>query len=248
MTTSHDTGKYKIKAFWGPRGETPEAIADRYIWMIEALLRADPVFTPWFFNDAKKVVPFDQVRATLPALIAKYVERDWMPEEGYRFGGMNSRKSNPRSIGIRGRAGNRLPEIGYSYNTVDLETVSSNICPTDASIVTYDLFRAAMVAIIQAWDVTWCMAYPTDLMDFWPRVAEGKRFRLAWMTYISPEFASLIPPPQDIEVQTGTRGGLLMVATRERFEVTNPGHMAAARAIDAVLAPLNALHWPPDPS
>ena len=246
MTTLHETGKFNINSFWGPREETPEAIANRYVRMVEALVRIDPVFTPWFFVGARKTLPFDQARARLPALIAEYVGKDWVPAQGHRFAGKNSRKFTPRSIDISGRAGNRLPEIGYSYNTVDLETVPSYISPTDASIVTYDLFRAAMVAIIQAWDVEWCMAYPTDLMDFWPRVTEDKRLRLAWMTYISPYFASLIPPPQGIESQIGTRGGVLMVATRERFDVANPEHMEAARAIDAAIAPLNALPWPPE--
>jgi hypothetical protein len=246
MTMPHHIRQYEIMAFWGPREEAPEAIADRYIWMVETLARIDPVFTPWFFVGIRKTLPFDQARAKLPALIAEYVGRDWVPAQGHRFAGKNSRKFTPRSIGIMGRAGNRLPEIGYSYNTVNLETAPSYICPTDASIVTYDLFRAAMVAIIQAWDVEWCMAYPTDLMDFWPRVTEDKRLRLAWMTYISPYFASLIPPPQGIESQIGTRGGVLMVATRERFDVANPEHMEAARAIDAAIAPLNAMPWPPE--
>lgn len=47
MTTSDTTGQYNISSYWGPRGETPEDIAGRYIWMIEALARIDPVFTPW---------------------------------------------------------------------------------------------------------------------------------------------------------------------------------------------------------
>jgi hypothetical protein len=38
-----------------------------------------------------------------------------------------------------------------------------------------------------------------------------------------------------------------MVATRERFDVANTDHMAAARAINTAMAPLNALPWPPDP-
>ncbi len=45
----------------------------------------------------------------------------------------------------RYRAGSSLPRIGYS-NSVNLETVPSDIHPTDASIVTYDLFRSAMLA------------------------------------------------------------------------------------------------------
>jgi Immunity protein 52 len=38
-------------------------------------------------------------------------------------------------------------------------------------------------------------------------------------------------------------GGLLMSATTETFDVENPAHMAAARAIGAAIAPLNDLPW-----
>ena len=150
------------------------------------------------------------------------------------------------SINLMGHAGSSLPPIGYD-NSISLETVPLNIHPTDASIVTYDLFRSAMLAIIEAWEVTWCAAYPTNIMDFWPPVGSGHHFRLAWMTYVSPRFAPLIRPPRGIEAQTVAGGGLLMVATRERFDVANTDHMAAARAINTAMAPLNALPWPPDP-
>ena len=247
MTTSQDTRQFNINSYWGPREETLEAIADRYIRTVEALMRIDPVFTPWIFIGARPTVaPFDQARTKLPELLAKGLAKDWGPAEGYQFGGTNSIGFNRRSISLRCRAGNSMPPRGYN-NSVTLTTVPHNYFPTDASIVTYDLFRSAMLAIIEAWDVTWCAAYPTDIMKFWPPVGSGHHFRLAWMTYVSPRFASLIRPPRGVESQTVAGGGVLRVATRERFDVTNTGHMAAARAIDTAMAPLNALPWPPDP-
>ena len=247
MTTSQHTGQYNIQSYWGPRGETPEVIAARYIKMVESFEKIDPVFTPWFFLGAKDLMPFDQARAKLPALMAKGTDDEWGPAEGYRVGGTNSRKFHPRSLDLSGQAGSRMPPIGYG-NSIHLETVSPRDHPTDATIVTYDIFQGAMMAIIEAWDVTWCAAYPTDLMDFWPHPGSGHHFRLAWMTYVSPRFAPLIRPPQGIETQSTAEGGILMVATRDRFEVTNPAHMAAARAIDDAMAPLNALPWPPETS
>ena len=246
MTTSHDTRQYNIQSYWGPREETPESIANRYIRTVEALARIDPVFTPWWYGGIEgKTIPFDQARTRLPALIAENAGEEWGPREGYPFFGANSLDFNPRSIGLSGHAGSSLPPIGYG-NSVDLGTVPADIQATDASIVTYDLFRSAMLAIIDAWDVTWCASFPTDIMTFWPPVGSGHHFRLAWMTYVSPRFASLIRPPRGIESQAVAGGGVLMVATRERFDVTNTGHMAAARAIDTAMAPLNALPWPPD--
>ena len=247
MTTSHKTGRFNIQSYWGPRGETPEAIANRYIRMVEALARIDPVFTPWWYGDIDgKTIPFDQARIRLPALIAENTGEEWGPRDGYSFFGGNALDFNPRCLSLGGRAGNSLCPIGF-VNSVDLETVPRHDGVVDASIVTYDLFRSAMLAIIGAWDVTWCAAYPANLRDFWPPVGSGHHFKLAWMTYVSPRFASQIRPPRGVESQTVAGGGVLMVATRERFDVTNTGHMAAARAIDTAMAPLNALPWPPDP-
>ena len=69
-------------------------------------------------------------------------------------GGATALKDHPRVIGLRGQAGNSLIPVGLSNNSVDLETAPHGVSPTDAAIVTYDLFRAAMLAIIEAWDVT----------------------------------------------------------------------------------------------
>ena len=77
MTTSHDTRQFNINSYWGPREETLEAIANRYIRMVEALARIDPVFTPWFFVGGGKVTPFEQARTKLPAILAKCVVRNW---------------------------------------------------------------------------------------------------------------------------------------------------------------------------
>jgi hypothetical protein len=246
MTMSHETRQYNIDSFWRPREEAPEAVADRYIRMVEALTLIDPVFTPWWYLGRKKI-PFDQVRAELPTLIAKDVWRQWGPAEGYRFVGSNWPKNTPRSLLLMGNAGNTMAPVGYGNNNVHLHTVSPDICPTDASIVTYDLFRSAMLAIIEAWDVDWCLSYPTDLMRSWPKKRPG-RIRLAWMSYVAPEFAPLVRPSPDIETQTVAGGGILMAATRERFDVTNKSHLKAARAIVTAMAPFNALPWPPGTS
>jgi len=238
-----DIRQFYISSDWGPRRETPEAVANRYGRMVEALARIDPLFTPWWYwgVDAKGI-PFEQARARLPAFIAKDVDAYPGRRDGYWVGGGNALGFSPPCVIISGLVGNSRPPTGL-VNGVLLETMSPRVDPTDTSMVTYDVFRSAMLAIIEAWDATWCAAYPTDLMDLWPHVAEEDQHfrRLAWMTYVSPRFSPLIRPPQDIETQTVAGGGLLMVATHDRFEVANPEHMAAARAIQAALAPLDAV-------
>jgi hypothetical protein len=94
--------------------------------------------------------------------------------------------------------------------------------------------------MVDAFDVTFCNAYPCALMRLW----KGVHFRPGWINYISPRFAHLVTPPSSAIVEYQQNGGLLMAATDETFVTSNPQHMAVARDIEAALAPLNALPWP----
>ena len=111
--------------------------------------------------------------------------------------------------------------------------------------VTFRLFRAALLAIVEAWKPTWCIAHPVTIYDFWPRSADI-HLRLAWMSYVSPRFASLVTPPPSAIAERTAQGGLLMAATKETFRVDNPAHLAVAQDILKALAPFEALPWPPD--
>jgi hypothetical protein len=53
-------------------------------------------------------------------------------------------------------------------------------------------------------------------------------------------------PPKTAIVEYRPNGGLLMAATDETFITANPRHLAVAHDIEAAIAPLNALPWPPD--
>ncbi len=86
MTTLHHTRQYRIKSYWGPRGETLEAIANRYTRTVDALVRIYPVFIPWWYGGIEgTTIPFDQARARLPALIAENIGEEWGPRDGYPF-------------------------------------------------------------------------------------------------------------------------------------------------------------------
>jgi hypothetical protein len=61
-----------------------------------------------------------------------------------------------------------------------------------------------------------------------------------WISYIGPRYAHLVTPPQSAVVERRPDGGLLMAATDETFVTANPAHLAAARDIEAAVAPFNA--------
>jgi hypothetical protein len=134
----------------------------------------------------------------------------------------------------------------HYINSARLST--KTLCAENETLLTLPLLKSAMLAIAETFEVTCAAVFPDELMAFWtPRVALPRpTFQLAWVTYISPRFAPLIDPPRGPFVEYTPAGAIVMTATRDRFDVANPLHMAAARRIEAALKPINALPWPPD--
>jgi len=103
----------------------------------------------------------------------------------------------------------------------------------------YPVFKAALNAIVDEWQVDYARAYPEDLKTF-RRRPDPLTFDLAWMTYLSPKFARNVAAPDGMRVERTRDGGLLMIAADETFDTSNPKHMAAAESIRTALAGLNA--------
>jgi immunity protein 52 of polymorphic toxin system len=237
--------QYDINAFWGPRPETPEGLAIRFVRLTSLLGRVDPSFGNWIWCGGQpEPILFDVVRTSLATKISESVARgdDGEPEPvyGYGFGILNSLTTTPRSLSLRIHAGSQAKASFYS-NTAYIGT-ARKMAP-DPAIVAYPIFKAALLALCECFDVTFCNAYPKDVMNIWP---VNQKFRLGWMTYVSPRFAPLVTPPKSAIVEYCPSGALFMAATDETFVTANPKHLAVARDIEAAIAPLNALPWPLD--
>lgn len=215
--------------------------------MLNDLSAISRVFANWIFLGRTKGTPLAELTEDdVAALIADGVSREDdgtpFPQAGYWFGASNGLKGSGRGIRLLIQAGNTLA-ANYRINTVHLLTEPLN--EKNWSIIDLRVLKPAMLAIACAWDATWCGTVPfgIGLLDTpHPR----PWFGLEWMTYLSPRFAPMVTPPRSAIVERLTGGGLLMVATEERFETNNPSHLSAARDIEAALAPINALPWPPD--
>jgi immunity protein 52 of polymorphic toxin system len=238
------TVAYTITAYWGPRREGPAACATRLSRMLDALSAIDPVFGNWYCASRMKMVAATSLDAkALAALIEKGVSREDtgepFAENGYWFGAFNDTRKNPRAIEISIHAGCSTSGV----NLVSLKTMPLN--EENASFINLPVLKPAMLAIVSAWEATWCVTYPMDLFRL-RTSATRPWFSLAWMTYISPRFAPMITAPRAAISERLSNGALLMIASEERFETENPSHLAVARDIEAALAPVNALPWPRD--
>ena len=120
--------------------------------------------------------------------------------------------------------------------------------PANAALINFDVFRATLLILAHTWNATWVNARPYALSGFLPSFKQKPptpSFHGGWITYLAAPFAAKIAPPRSAICEQAD-GGLLMSATQETFRVDNPVHVAVARDIDAALAPINALPWPPD--
>ncbi|MGH9830687.1 MAG: Imm52 family immunity protein, partial [Blastocatellia bacterium] len=159
------------------------------------------------------------------------------PIWGYRFGALTRGQAPDRSFSVRVHAGSTYPMPFPN----DIAFYTRPRCIPDPAVITYEIFKRALLAIVEAWSPDRCAAYPLQILNL---VGKGQYFRESWLQYLCPWLASLVtPPPAPVIVEHLPNGGLLMSATAETFDVENPAHMAAARAIAAAIAPLNALPW-----
>jgi hypothetical protein len=241
---------YVIQSYWGPRRETPAQLGSRYWRMLQTVSEVNPAFTGWKFIGTDRFWPLppgpgDELTRLIADGVTRADDGDPTPIYGYHFGA-STRAGSKTSVTLLVQAGFYAPKPPFYANTAELQTQPLN--EDNAAVVTLPIFKAALLAIAETWDATWCGAYPSDIIPLWPkRTAVGRpTFRMAWITYLSPRFAPMVTPPASAIVEYTPQGGIVMTATEERFDVTNPAHLAAAREIAAALAPVNALPWPPD--
>ncbi len=238
-----DSKKYSAGAFWGPRRETPQALAARFLKLLGRLQDIDPAFSGWLWTKDDQPVAFDEIKNDLAAAIEARIARsdDGEPEpvNGYYFSVYNTIMTQPRGlrVAVHGGAWARSQLI---TNDVWIST-NWGVVP-DPALITFPIFKGAVLAMVESFDAIWGTAFPSDL-GIGP---VPPYYRLGWISYVGPRFAHLITPPSSAIVERQANGGLLMAATDETFSVANPAHLAAARDILAAVAPLNALPWPPE--
>lgn len=240
MSPGLQSHEYFIRAAWGSRLETPDEIAARFLRFIDELTKIDSLFALWT-SGAKGPRKLETIRDRFAEHVAMNIARDDYnepePESGYSIGAYTRGQPDPLTFAVRVFAGSYLP-IDIVQNDAVLETGSRS--HPDPRAISYRLFKAAMVAMIEIWDPVESTALSYDLLNVIDR-SGGRYFHETWMQYVQAPLAGLITPPASAIVERLSTGGLLMIATEETFDTNNPAHMAVARDIAKATAVLNAL-------
>jgi hypothetical protein len=109
-------------------------------------------------------------------------------------------------------------------------------------LVTFPIFKAAMLILAETWEATWAKAFPNNMVQKtdW----DGMKPGWGWIVYVCPHLAKLVTPPPGVIVERRPNGGLFLAATEEVFDADNPQHIAAARLIRDAMRPVTSLEEP----
>jgi hypothetical protein len=157
----------------------------------------------------------------------------------------------PRSASFTVQAGGRHAHTAWLGFAPSLQFVPYDVA-VDPTLVTYPLFKAALLAINAIWKAPWACAQarrsgivrvPIDLggvqasrIDSVPLATDGPAFpksifQIPWIAYLSAELANGLKLAPEILTERTPDGGVLMSATTERFDPANLDHLRRARAL-----------------
>jgi hypothetical protein len=249
---------YAMHLSFSGNPESPESLGMKLVRTLDALTNIDPsIFKNWEVMDfpEKDSVPLRAARSRIGALIEKNVVRGELeeaePHNGYHiaaFTGGNVSKS--RNISLRINAG------GKRKGELFLETGFFRVA-ADPDIVSYPIFKAALLAVTTFWPSPWAYAYVRRVGYMAVPIEVGgdgaQAFRIdsprqvpsdisfpssvhsPWLAHLSVTLAAGLKLAPEILTERTPDGGFLISATTERLDLNNPEHVRRARVLAEIL-------------
>ena len=228
---------YNIRSAWRGRVETPASIGQKFLKTLDALSAIDPVFfANWEVTDSRALssLTLDEARPRIAGLIEKNVVLDDFrkpsPEYGYHASARVGRFKDPRSASMYVDAGGKF-DGGTQLQFGEWDV------PPDLGLVRYPLYKAALLAINAIWQAPFAWAYAFRVDYYEKPLTAGapsfpySRFHIPWIAYLSAHLSDGVQLPSEITTERTPDGGLLMTATEERLDPTNPEHWRRARIL-----------------
>jgi hypothetical protein len=231
---------YGIRSTWQGYFESPASIGEKFIHTLDALSRLDPIFANWQVMDRhrKSFVSRAEAQARIAAITEGNVTRDDFgepdPVYGYHATATTDGFGNARRATLRVDAG------GTRYCGTRLEFGEWKV-PPDPAILTFPLFKAALLAVNTIWLAPWACAYAFRVDYFETPLSPGaplfpySLFHIPWIAYLSAPLIVRLSLPADIFTERAADGGLLLSATQEQLDPTNPEHLRRARILAEIL-------------
>lgn len=250
---------YAVRGEWaGPADEKPAITGAKFLQTLDTLSGIDPLFSGWQVyrnwqiaeDDRPRLLPLETARNRITEIVESGISLDDFneptPGYGYTVGA---------TFGARGAR-----RVAFSAWTGDqtfkLEFGEWNVA-SDLSIVTYPRFKGALLAISAAWDAKWAYAHavrqdkvkvpvalaagvPAFIIESPPPVPidptfPKSMFHVPWIVYLSAQHAADLKQVPEILSERTPDGGLLMSATTDRLDASNPEHVRRARILAETL-------------
>ncbi len=249
---------YSVRLPFAASLTKPELLGQKFMIALDALTQIDSnVFTDWQVSDlpAMKGYPLEEVRSRIVEIVAHNVSRDDVghadPASGYAAVAHTATRTKSHRMTLWVDAWNVWLKAG------------DVMVPPDPAMVTYPLFRAALLAINTIWQQPWActQAFRSRTAKI-PNGIEGgyslKRlpmipddptfpksiYHIPWFAYLSAALASGVKLPPEIRTETLADGGLLMIATEERLDPDIPEHARRARILaERLIAQTGFTSW-----
>ncbi len=241
---------YYIRTHLARSEGSPRSIGDRFIRTLDALSESGPsIFANWEITDhsTKSSVPLAAARSRIATMVENNVARGELgepdPDYGYDVWAFTRVDDRSREIHLWIKAG------GKHAGHVWLRTGAYNF-PVDLSIVTFPIFKAALLALAANWTLPWNSAhafrsnyamvpvhggagYKLESRPMLPQEPTFPRspFEIPWIGYLSAALSAGLRLSPEIATERVLDGGLLMIATKDRLDPDNPEHLRRARII-----------------
>lgn len=239
--------QHAFLARWGARREDPQSCGARLAVMLRALARVHPAVARW--NKQGQIPgegnrPFCQMPPQAEELALRFARhpqgRVANLERGYSISAWNGREdiAYGSSFHIMAGDGNHWSSNPFA-NSVDIHLPRHS--RENVDLINAEAMRALLLAVVAGWEPD-----NAEVMDWkqLSRLAPGEQlphFRTGWMSYVGPRYAPHVTPPPQVISEPVAGGGLLMLATREPFDISNPAHEALADAIQRALEPIQSM-------
>lgn len=197
-----------------------------------------------------KGIPLDEARSRIADLIEKNVtlgdQREPLPEYGYSAVASSGKFRGPRYITLRIKAGGKFDsDTWLEFGDYD--------APLDLGIVTYSVFKDALLATNANWQAPWACAYAFHVDYNDEPLAPGaplfpySKFHITWIGYLSASLAKDLQLPPEILTERTPDGGVLMSAVAERLDPANLEHLRRARILVETMVKHTGYKFGPNP-
>jgi hypothetical protein len=258
---------FDVQGHWfGPRDEKPAVTGAKFVKTLDLLSRIDPLLSDWQVirnleiaeDEQPRQLPLASVRNRIAAIVESGVSTDDFgqpePASGY-FAIATAGARGARYVTLTIWTGDQTFTLSFGEYNIE----------TDLSIIKYPLFKAALLAMSAVWDAQWAYAracrseaikVPIDFGGGVPafRIDTAMQvpldpmfpksvFHVPWIIYLSAQQAAGVTFTPEILAERTSDDGLVMSATTDQLDPTNPAHARRARILAETMIALTGSKW-----